>query len=283
MMRMFFLFFTLLIFVNKNVNAQEVLFISNPHDEKLNEYCLAILQNGLSYSLDNNYQIKTFNYSGVKARGFMFVTQDEGTTNVIAAGATKKRFDELLAIEVPLLKGLNGWRLSLVTLQNKNIFSSELELEDFKKFIPGQISSWSDFNILRSNGIEVMGTSNYIGLFEMLKKNRFDYLPRSVLEINREYNTYGDSSITIEPNIVIHYPTAYYFYVNKQNIEFAQMITFGMEASIKDGSFDRIFYKHYGGSFEQLGQENRKIYHLENSSLPENTPLARDELWLNFN
>lgn len=89
----------------------------------------------------------------------MFVTQDEDTTNVIAAGATKKRFDELLAIEVPLLKGLNRLRLSLVTLQNKNIFSSELELEDFKKFFPGQISSWSDFNILRSNGIEVMGTS----------------------------------------------------------------------------------------------------------------------------
>jgi hypothetical protein len=71
--------------------------------------------------------------------------------------------------------------------------------------------------------------------------------------------------------------------MNKQNIEFAQMITFGMEASIKDGSFNRVFYKLYGGSFEQFGLENRKNYHLENPSLPENTPLARDELWLNFN
>jgi hypothetical protein len=43
------IFFTVLVCVNKETNAQEIILVEN--DERLNKYCLATLQNALSYSL----------------------------------------------------------------------------------------------------------------------------------------------------------------------------------------------------------------------------------------
>ena len=119
--------------------------------------------------------------------------------------------------------------------------------------------------------------------FFMLNKKRGDYYPRSIQEINWEYEAYKHLNIEIEQHTLIYYKTAYYFYVNQNNFELANDIKFGLEAALKDGSFDRVFVKYNAHVINLLRQKGRKVYKLGNPLLSNKTPLHRDELWLNIN
>lgn len=124
--------------------------------------------------------------------------------------------------------------------------------------------------------------SNYQGLFHMLAAGRFDYFPRSILEVQRESDVHKDMNIAIDTHILTHYPTAYFFYVNKENKMLADDVSYRLEQSLKDVSFDRLFMHYYGDIINHIRSEKRNIYQLKNPFLPKNTPLLRKELWLNL-
>jgi len=243
------------------------------------DYFTSMLQKALSYSPDKSYKLSFVDYDVPKLRAFKLIANNEGI-DAIAAGATKERQAMLLSVKIPLLKGLNGWRVPLVTEKNKNLFEKYTSRAQFEELVAGQMLTWSDTKIIESNGIRVEKGANYLGLFTMLEKNRFDYFPRSVLEVEDEYNKYKHRGIVIEPNILIHYPTAYYFYVNKHNAELAKDIEYGLEQAIIDGSFDQLFDKYYGQVVNKIKLQDRKIYELNNPFLPADVPLSRRSLWL---
>ena len=243
------------------------------------DYFTSILEKALSYHPEKHYRVKFVDYDVPKLRAFKLIANNEGI-DTIAAGATNERQAMLLSVKLPLLKGLNGWRVPLVTEQNKNLFKINHSRADFEKLIAGQLLTWSDTKIIESNGIRVEKGSNYLGLFSMLEKNRFDYFPRSVLEIEDEFNRHKHMGIVIDPNIIIHYPTAYYFYVNRNNLELAQDIEYGLEQAIKDGSFDRLFDHYYGQVVNKIKRQNRRVFELKNPYLPKDVPLSRKSLWL---
>ena len=56
----------------------------------------------------------------------------------------------------------------------------------------------------------------------------------------------------------------------------------GLEQSLKDGSFERLFIRYYGDIIKQALSENRLVYQLKNPFLPKKTPLHRKELWLDL-
>ena len=56
----------------------------------------------------------------------------------------------------------------------------------------------------------------------MLANKRFDYFPRSILAVAWEYEVNKERDIIIEPYRLIHYPTAYYYFVNKSNTQLAE-------------------------------------------------------------
>ena len=205
-----------------------------------------------------------------------------GGIDIIAAGATVEREQLLQPIWFPLLKGLVGWRIPLVNKENSNLFSSNITAESFKKFTVGQLHSWSDTKILESNNIHVEKGSNFQGLFQMLAAKRFDYFPRSILEVQAELEDHKNLNITIDTNILLHYPTAYLFYVNKNNKSLAKDVAYGLEQSLKDGSFERLFNRYYGETISHAKKDNRRVYHLKNPFLPKKTPLHRKELWLDL-
>ena len=155
-------------------------------------------------------------------------------------------------------------------------------MSDFKQLTAGQLHSWSDTKVLESNNIHVEKGSRYEGLFSMLEQGRFDYFPRSVLEVRGEYEKNKSLDIAIDPYSVIHYPTAYYFYVSKEKTTLAEDIYLGLEKSIADGSFEMIFSEYYGDIVARVGSEKRYVFQLKNPYLPPLTPLKRKELWLDF-
>jgi hypothetical protein len=244
-------------------------------------YQFAQLQNALSYSLEKNYLLFSFKGEIPKQRAFNLMNHKE-EVDVIFGGATIERENKGLPIRIPILKGLNGWRLPLINKNQKELFLSIDSMAKFRKLIPGQYYSWSDTKVLESNDINVAKGSDYEGLFHMLDRGRIDYFPLSVLEIFDEFEPRKHLNIIIDVNTLIHYPTAYYFYVGKNNQMLANDISVGLEKAIADGSFDDIFLKYHGDVINGILNIKRKVFSLDNPFLSDKTPLSRKKLWINL-
>jgi hypothetical protein len=225
------------------------------------DYFTTILSHALTYTPNTNYTL-TFHGKDIPKSRVLKMIANKQAVDVIAGSSTRDRESKLRPIRIPLLKGMNGWRIPLVMSQD--LLKGVKKLNDLQRFKAGQLHSWSDTKILASNRLPIVPGSDYSGLFDMLKNNRFDYFPRSVLEISGEHSRVKKMGIKIDNNIIIKYPSAYYFYVNKQNSTLAHDIEYGLKESLKDGSFDKIFAQYYNHALEVLSSHHRTSIMLKN-------------------
>jgi hypothetical protein len=260
-----------------NIKAEVIIHAGENRDD----YYVRLLKHVVTYINDKNYRVKAFGTFIPKDRNFELLLNNDGI-DVVFAGSTTEREQKYLPVRFPLLRGLNGWRIPLVQKGQELLFRDILTLQQFKQLKPGQFHTWSDTQVLLANGIEVVKGTDYEGLFGMLALGRFDYFPRSVLEIENEYSAHKNLAITIEKNTIIHYPTAYYFYVSKENSRLAKDLEKGLELALKDGSLTKIFNHFYGKTVNKVRDTQRRIIKLKNPLLPKETPLNRDELWINL-
>lgn len=132
--------------------------------------------------------------------------------------------------------------------------------------------------ILRANGVLVVTSPTYDGLFKMLDGRRFDYFPRTPLEIWDE-QAINAETLEVEPRIALHYYQDSYYMVNRANKALAEVIRQGLEKAIADGSFDRLFDQFYGERLRRAQLDKRLVIELKNPLLTPSTPLNRPELW----
>ena len=199
-MRFFLIFIFIFMFLSTSSYAEKVVFPGFNRDD----YSAVLLQHVLKYTPQNNYQVQFYNKELPKSRVLKIIANNAGI-DVVSAGATIERESFLLPVRFPILKGLNGWRIALVTKNNKDLFLGNKSLDKFKTLKAGQLHNWSDTKVIASNGINVEGGSSYSGLFTMLESNRFDYFPRSILEVRWEYEKHKERNIMIEPHQLIYY------------------------------------------------------------------------------
>ena len=276
--RSYFIFILILVLLQSTaVYSQTVTIQGNSR----NDYFVDVLKNALSYSPDKGYNLAFYQKDIPKTRVFDNIANNNGI-DIVAGGATTAREQILQPIWFPILKGLFGWRIPLINKDNPDLFFGGLSTKAFFKLTVGQLHSWSDVKILESNGVTVVKGSHFEGLFQMLSAKRFDYFPRSILEVQKEFDDRKALNIAVDKYALIHYPSAYVFYVNKENHKLAKDVTYGLEQSLKDGSFERLFKRYFGDIIKKTRNEKRTIYQLQNPFLPEKTPLKRKELWLNF-
>lgn len=200
------------------------------------------------------------------------------TIDVAPLPASADREARLLPIRIPLNKGLLGWRVGLVRKGDTQRVSGIKTLNDLKTVRMAQGQDWPDTQILAGNGLEVIKGSNYQGLFKMLESQRFDYFPRSVMEIWDEQKSHADT-LEIEPHLALHYFYDSYFFVNKHNTKLAADIAEGLEKAIADGSFDKLFEEHWGERVRKARLHERTVIELRNPLLTPETPSHRRELW----
>ena len=190
-----------------------------------------------------------------------------------------EREERLLPIRICIFKGLGGWRISLVTKDKLKTFAGVKNLDDLRKLKAGQQLDWPDTAILRASGIPVETTTTYDPLFQMLIRDRFDWFPRSIPEIWAEAEVHGGKGVVVDPYVLVRYPSAYYFFVNKKDMSLAKTIEDGLEKALKDGSFDKLFLEYHGDVLARANVKNRTIIDLPNPFLPPLTPLSRKDLW----
>jgi hypothetical protein len=201
------------------------------------------------------------------------------TIDVAPLPSSAEREARLLAVYIPMNKGVLGWRLGLIRKGNAARIADVNTLDDLKRVRLAQGLHWPDTDILRANGIPVITGPSYEGLFKMIVGSRFDYFPRSVMEIWDEQASNAET-LEIEPRIALHYPyyTSYYM-LNRGNTRLAEIIRQGLEKALADGSFDRLFEQHHGESLRRAQLDKRVIIELKNPRVTPGTPVNRPELW----
>lgn len=261
-------------------NAQDVTY--RGLGESIDFYYTELLQTIFDHIPENKYRANRYPIEIPHQRAFEFLDAAQ-EIDIVIGYATNERVTKYRSIPIPTMKGLNGWRVPLVHKDNVDMFKGVTSFEEFKSFSPGLHHRWTDNKILAANSIDTIKGSNYIGLFQMLHKKRFDYFPLSVIEATREVEKHRllyQLDILVEPNIMITYPVCFYFYVKKSNAKLANEITNGFERIVANGEYDKVFEKHHGDIFSRYIKESRQIFYLENPLLPSNVPLDREELWL---
>lgn len=246
--------------------------------EQRDNYALALLQLALDKA---GSQLRLTPSSNSMAQNRALAELElERNVDVVWSMTSAEREARLLPIRISIDKGLMGWRVALLGKDQGQLLRNIHSLGDLQQLHAGQGHDWPDRQILEHNGLPVEAGSSYEGLFHMLAAGRFDYFPRSLLEVWREASSYQQLGLRVDPYLVLHYPTTSYFFVSPRNPQLAATLGLGLERALADGSFDRLFFQHYGAFLRQLKLSQRRILELQNPLLPTATPLTRAELWL---
>jgi len=234
---------------------------------------LALDQTGVNYQLNPSVSIQPKGKT-------LDRLQDNREVNVVWSMTSTQREKDLLPIRIPIFKGLIGWRLLLIRQEMAEPFSYIKEFDQLVKLSPLQGRDWPDTKILQSNGFDVNTELSQSALMNMLGNAQGDFFPRSIIEIWEELEKSDVASqIQIQPSIGIRYPAAIYFFVNKKSVPLANLIETGLEKAIENGAYEALFVENYKAYIDRAQIENRTFYSLENTFLPEKTPLDRKELW----
>lgn len=218
-----------------------------------------------------------------QARWIAVVVQDQ-RNNVLWTMTDIDREKNMRAIRVPLLKNLIGYRLLVIRKADAAKFANITTKEELLAFTAGQGMHWPDTDILRANQFTVTEAMAKENLYKMLVAKRFDFFPRGVTEVHLETELINSQNLMVEPHLVLRYPAALYFFVNKNNAELAQRLEKGWAIILKNGEFDKLFLnsERIKAALAILKQPNRRIIELENPTLPSDTPLSALKHWLNI-
>lgn len=243
-------------------------------------------------SVDQRYPLQLLR-EALQVSGEPFVLQPSGQDMVqsrvlkeIATGqvdvywsmTSAAREQQLLPVRIPLDKGLNGWRLLLIRQGEQARFQHIQVLSQLKKLTFIQGHDWPDTTILQHNGLAVLTSAHPQQLFDMLQKKRGDVFPRAVFE------AYADAlrqpaQFAVEPKLVLVYPSAVYFFVNRDNQRLASAIERGLRQLIASGRFELLFQQRYGAAIALAGLSKRRQIRLDNPMAPQDFPLSDSILW----
>jgi len=188
-----------------------------------------------------------------------------GFVDVIWSPASDDFEQQLLAIKVPLLKGLSQYRLLLIHEDDQTRFDKIDSLEQLAALTGGMGSQWPDVSVMEVNGLKLLTVPGYGRLFKMLAARRFDYFSRGIYQIQSEVDFYPSLPLAIEKHLLLKQPGAYYFYVTKENHALADRIGRGLKLAHKDGSFDELFSSipRYRWAYHELERRGRTLLELK--------------------
>ncbi|BCS99074.1 hypothetical protein DSLASN_47060 [Desulfoluna limicola] len=231
---------------------------------------------------DGPYSIKPVAEKMTQSRGIDFLGKGE-RVNVGFFPTNKERELRFLSVKIPLLRGLLGYRVSLIRRGDLEGFSRIESLDQLRqRYLAGFGSQWADMKILQGNSIPVVGAAKYENLFKMLMRKRFDYFPRGINEAWDEASDKKEAypDLVVDPYIALYYPYPVYFFVNKKDVALADRIERGLSAALEDGSFKALFMRYHKAIIQQADLKNRKLFLLNNSTLAEGTAHPDTEWWL---
>lgn len=234
------------------------------------EYRWKLLELALAHTNDmaKPLQLAPFTENVTQNRGISLL--EAGDIDVIALGTNAEREAQLLPIKIDILRGIVGFRLLVIRAADQERITQMDDISLRKQLMFGLNSQWADLPIMRANGFSVVTSSDYENLFVMLAANRFDAFPRGLNEARRELDERKQNypQLAIEKSKALYFPYPVYFWVNKNNVALAKRIELGLNRSLADGSFRKLFESYHAAEITALKKEKRKVMLLDNTILP---------------
>lgn len=250
---------------------------SESHDDARPGYPLAMLRLALERS-GGRFTLVPSARPMQQSRSLALLETGDGL-DIMWTVPTKARESALRPIRFPVDRGLIGWRLLLVRRGDVARFDAIRSPGELAALRGGQGHDWPDLTILRRNALRVEASPTYEGLFRMLVAGHVDYVPRSISEAKSELEGRAQLPIALEPALLLHYPSALYYFVNRDDERLAKAVERGLETSLRDGTLAREFEAHFGAAIAAARLGERRVLELENPLLSPETPLQREELW----
>lgn len=202
---------------------------------------------------------------------------------VVSLATNKQREQDFLAIRIPIMAGILGMRVFLISSDQQHLFNPISTLEQLQQIPLGFVQHWGDIEVLRHNKLTVVPATRYETVFPMLTAGRFRYFPRGVNEVFPELKRFRQQypTLKIESNNAFFYSYPVYFFVHKNDHELAGRLEDGLNKALTNGSFKALFVKHHAELMEQLKFDQRNIFILDNPTLPAGTPVPDTQWWTN--
>lgn len=284
-MNIIIIIFMILTLISSNA-ISETLKLKYFQTDNRYTYRIDLLKLSLQNTLksDGAYLLEPVKDEFTQKRGLYYLEKGE-KVNIAFFPSNKERESKLLSIKIPILRGLLGYRVSIIRKDNLKSFSNINSLNDLKiKFKAGFCNQWADMEILEINNIPVIGAAKYENLFKMLSSKRFDYFPRGINEAWKEISDRKEKfpDLMVEPTLAFYYPYPVYYFVNKKDLKIADRIERGLNLAISDGSFKKLFLQYHEKIIQQAGLNNRKFFILKNPTLEKNTKEPDTSWWLSY-
>lgn len=170
----------------------------------------------------------------------------------------------LIHTSYPIYNGLHSKRLLMVKQSRLKEFSEIKTLAQLKPFIALQKQSWSDFYVLKNNGLTVNGDLSYESMLKALDEGLGDYFPRSVTAIKAEIRKHPQYNFVIEPHIMLQYDNYYYFYANENNKAIIELLEQGLTKLADSGELNALYGRYYHDVEDGLNLNNRQVFNLKN-------------------
>jgi ABC-type amino acid transport substrate-binding protein len=184
-------------------------------------------------------------------------------------------------VKIPVYMGLHGVRLLVVKKGQESKFSGVKTLDDLRTLMAGVVHDWQVADVLHENGLPISTNDDYESLFRMLDRGRIDYIPLAIFEAVKEVARRPQYGITVEPNLLLLYPSTDYFFVNPQRPDLRERLTQGLQHAIADGSRDQLIEKIYGiqNLVVETDLSSRQVISLTNAANPADAPRHEPTYW----
>ncbi|WP_262695922.1 hypothetical protein [Kordiimonas aquimaris] len=281
--------FVFLLFVSSfcGLSAKEFVFIHSPNDP---DYYANLLKAALE-AADGSHVLTDLPSEGgnPQNRTLRSMHSTDEVSYVTFTGHTPEREKDFHQIDIPLTRGLFGYRVFAILRENQPMFDNISALDDLiSRTTMGSGSSWPDTDILENAGFRVL-KGLHGNLWHMLARGRFNAYPRSVLEISAEVKRFADKlnadGLAPEQTIMLHYPFDVFFYVSKGDVEGAQILKQGLINLYKSGEFMELFNTNLliREALQYVDKGDRKLYELPNPSLSDRVQKIDDVYWHKVN
>jgi len=276
-------FFLLFIF---NVSALDTIRMRSPQSEfdASHSYFVGLIR--LAYQ-KNNRKVNFVSVPYMPQKRALQELQAGRLIDIDWSGVDAVRASQLNMVNIPLIKGLLGFRVFITHQDNLTKLEHISTLSDLAKLSLCQGSHWPDTDIMLAAGLNILQNPIYESMFSQTYIKRCDAFPRGINEALSEYKARKIvmPELALYQDLILYYPFPMYFFTTKNNSQLAAFIQTGLEKAIDDGSFEEYIKSHPTTEhlFPVEKWNKARFIKLNNPFLPKDLDTENPRYWISVN
>ena len=255
-------------------------FSKNPDKRNLHKDEVIIRALEATVEEFGDYRYERVDFFMPQARAFSEI-QTGNVANLYITAANESWDKKAIPVKIPIRMGLLSYRLLLVNQKDLDKFNGVTTYNAFAKIKAGLKHDWITTGLYQSLNLNFTIGHSFEGLFLMLDKRRFDYIPRAIYEIYDELENRKSTlkNVMVEPNLALFIPMVSYAYISPDSPRIAQRIESGLTKMLKSGELKDLLDKYYAEDIARANLNERTIIQLSNPYLIESGIMEKSELW----